>query len=129
MKMQNQLLEEDDCACFLVEAIAKQSQNIEWKTTIDKRRVAHARIRRVSIDKFYEIVTGRHDAFLQICLALPRVVQDVLSGQNSDVAAPNDTVYEQMMETARRFENLPADEAMIMSMYILGFGTYNGFNI
>lgn len=127
MKMQSQLLEEDDCACFLVEAIAKQSQNIEWKTTIDKRRVTHSRIRRVSIDKFFEIVTGQHDAFLQICLALPGVVQDVISGQDSDVVVPTDTVYEQLRETARRFENLSDDDAMMMSMYMLGFGTYNGF--
>lgn len=30
IKMQNQLLQDDDCACFLVEAIAKNSQNIKW---------------------------------------------------------------------------------------------------
>ena len=31
--MQNQLLNDDDCACFLVEAIAQRSQNIKWETT------------------------------------------------------------------------------------------------
>ena len=35
IKMQNQLLQDDDCACFLVEAIAKKSQNIKWETTVD----------------------------------------------------------------------------------------------
>ena len=31
IKMQNQLLKDDDCACFLVEAIAKKSQNIKGR--------------------------------------------------------------------------------------------------
>ena len=128
IKMQHQLLQDDDCACFLVEAIAKRSQNIVWKTTVDKRRVSHAQIRRVSIDRFYEIVTGDHDAFLKICLALPSVVMDVLSEQDSDVTAPHDTVYEEMLERASRFHNVPDDVAMIMAMYMLGFGTYNGFS-
>lgn len=49
IKMQNQLLNDDDCACFLVEAIAQRSQNIKWETTVDKKKVGHKLIRRVSI--------------------------------------------------------------------------------
>ena len=127
IKMQNQLLRDDDCVCFLVEAIAKHSQNIVWKTTVDRQRVSHARIRRVSIDKFYEIVTGESDAFLQICLALPDMVRQVLAEEGSEVIAPHDTVYEEMLATASRFRNVSDDVAMIMSMYMLGFGSYNGF--
>ena len=41
IKMQNQLLNDDDCACFLVEAIAQRSQNIKWETTVDKKKVGH----------------------------------------------------------------------------------------
>jgi len=33
IRMQDQLLQDDDCACFLVEAIAKKSQDITWQTT------------------------------------------------------------------------------------------------
>ena len=33
IKMQGQILEDDDCACLLVEAIAKKSQNIKWSTS------------------------------------------------------------------------------------------------
>ena len=36
MKMQGQLLADDDCACFLVEAIAKTSQNRPWTVTIEE---------------------------------------------------------------------------------------------
>lgn len=50
IKMQHQILNDDDCACFLVEAIAKRSQNIVWQTTVDGDKVSHKDIRRVSID-------------------------------------------------------------------------------
>ena len=41
-----------------VEVIAKKSQNTPWRTSLDGEPFEHANIRRVSIDKFYEIVTG-----------------------------------------------------------------------
>lgn len=44
MKMQGQLLNDDDCACFLVEAIAKKSQNITWSVSIDGTKQKHKRI-------------------------------------------------------------------------------------
>ena len=31
------------------------------------------KIRRVSIDQFYSIVTGQEDAFFQICTVLPKI--------------------------------------------------------
>ena len=74
IKMQNQLLQDDDCACFLVEAIAQRSQNVKWETTVDKNKVSHRRIRRVSIDQFYALVTGQEDAFYQMCMKLPDVI-------------------------------------------------------
>ena len=80
--MQHQLLEDDDCVCFLVEAIAKKSQNITWSTTVDKKRVGHKRIRRVSLDQFYEIVTGEQDAFYKICMVLPEVIEKVVKESN-----------------------------------------------
>lgn len=128
IKMQNQLLNDDDCACFLVEAIARRSQNIIWKTTVDKQKVSHNRIRRVSIDKFYEIVTGQSDAFYKICMALPNIVEEVLDEGDGDVKTPYDTVYDQMKETAGSFQNISDDMAMILSMYMLGFSTYGGFD-
>ena len=77
IKMQSQLLDDDDCACFLVEAIAKKSQNIKWETTVDGKKVSHRRIRRVSLDNFYSLVSGEEDAFYQMCMVLPSVIDKV----------------------------------------------------
>ena len=127
MKMQNQLLSDDDCVCFLVEVIAKKSQNIKWETTVDQQKVSHKRIRRVSVDKFYEIVTGEHDAFYKMCMALPGVAKEVIE-ENQVVNIPSDTVYEEIKKVAKMFPDSEDDMGMILSMYMLGFSTYNAFH-
>lgn len=128
IKMQNQLLIDDDCVCFLVEAIAMRSQNIIWQTTVDKKKVSHRRIRRVSIDKFYSIVTGESDAFYQICMALPDVVNEVLAESSDIIKKPNDIVYDELIEKSKDINAPSEDMAMVLAMYMLGFSTYDGFN-
>ena len=126
IKMQNQLLQDDDCACFLVEAIAQHSQNIKWETTVDKVKVGHKLIRRVSIDQFYALVTGQEDAFFQMCMILPTVIEDVVDGMG-DTSVPNDTVIEELREWAKHLEMPTEDLSMAMAVYMLGFKGYNGF--
>lgn len=120
IKMQSQLLADDDCACFLVEAIAKKSQNIKWKTTVDGKTVEHKCIRRVSIDRFYQMVTGEADAFFQLCMLLPHVIQKALDC--NDVKGPKDTVYDELYEYTMR-EEIP----FTLAMLLLGFSSYQGF--
>lgn len=126
IKMQSQLLEDDDCACFLVEAIAKKSQNIKWKTTVDNKMVSHRRIRRVSLDQFYSLVTGQENAFYQICMALPNVINNVVKNEVSN-KVPNDTVIDELREIAKISCEKSEDLAMALAIYMLGFGSYIGF--
>ncbi len=127
IKMQNQLLQDDDCACFLVEAIAKKSQNIKWSTTVDGKTVSHKRIRRVSMDQFYALVTGQDDAFYQMCMTLPGVIERVVS-EGKDVKVPHDTVVEELQRLSKKCgEGKSETIAMAMAIYMLGFSTYNGF--
>ncbi len=126
IKMQNQLLKDDDCACFLVETIAHKSQNIKWVTTVDKDRVSHRRIRRVSLDQFYAIVTGNENAFFDMCMVLPEVIEQVVN--SGDVALiPNDTVLQELKNIAAQLGEESEKLAMAMAVYMLGFSTYNGF--
>ena len=125
IKMQNQLLKDDDCACFLVEAIAKKSQNIKWETTVDGQRVGHKLIRRVSIDKFYELVTGQEDAFFKLCMVLPTVIQKVVDNNGNNLV-PHDTVYDELRLAASNVED--KDVIMEIAIFMLGFSTYNGFS-
>ncbi|GAB2027471.1 Eco47II family restriction endonuclease [Lactovum odontotermitis] len=121
IKMQDQLLRDDDCACLLVEAIAAKSQNIKWETTIDKRKVSHKLIRRVSMDKFYEIVTGEKEAFYKLCMVLPGIVKTVVDN-STDLQVPQDSVFQEL-----KAMSLKKDISIELSVYLLGFRTYEGF--
>ena len=126
IKMQGQILEDDDCACLLVEAIAKKSQNIKWSTKVDGKNVQHRLIRRVSMDQFYEILTGEEDAFFKMCMALPGVIQTVLE-EESNVKIPRDTVMDELEKSAGLWKEENAELSMAMAVYMLGFPTYKGF--
>lgn len=74
MKLQQQLLFDSDSTCYLVEIIAKKSQDINWKVKVDNISYNNNKLRRISIDKFYELVTGDSYAFKKICEWLPIVI-------------------------------------------------------
>ena len=126
IKMQSQLLQDDDCACFLVEAIAQRSQNIKWETTVDGSKVGHKLIRRVSIDQFYALVTGQEDAFYQMCMVLPSVIESAVKELDS-LYVPKDTVFAELQEYAEQSGIASKDLAIAMSIYMLGFSSYTGF--
>ena len=147
IKMQNQILQDDDCACFLVEAIAQKSQNIKWETTVDKQKVGHKLIRRVSLDQFYALVTGQEDAFYQMCMILPEVIQKAVDTMDN-VEIPEDTVIDELRNLSAEYKKKDINIAFLanmlkedmaeynagneevslaMAVYILGFGGYSGF--
>ena len=116
MKMQGQLLRDDDCACFLVEAIAKKSQNITWQVSVDGIKQKHKRIRRVSMDEFYYTVTGEKDAFYKMCMVLPSVIENVI-GNSDGISLPKDTVVDELNKIAEQ-----KNGSFTFALYMLGFG-------
>ncbi|NOL51231.1 Eco47II family restriction endonuclease [Pelistega suis] len=127
IKMQNQLLEDDDCACFLVEVIAQKSQNIKWETSVDKKRVGHKLIRRVSIDQFYSLVTEQEDAFYQLCMQLPALIEKAVNAMPSSTQ-PKDTVFNEIFALAKENKQSSKELAIILAFYTLGFKDYLGFD-
>lgn len=117
MRMQNKILEDVENKCFLVEVIARNSQNIIWNVSLDNQPVSNERIRRISIDKFYEIVTGEVEAFKNLVEVLPKVMDDVLSELSQNNI--QNTVFEELSNI---------DENLLKSLYLLSFGRYEGFN-
>ena len=118
VKMQSKILHDDQATCMLVETIAKRSQDSVWVITINengrKQRYSHERIRRVSMDKFYEIVFGDKHAFFKLCKALPNILDDVIEDDSS--AMLKNTVYDELDKTD-----------FYRSLYLLAFKTYEGF--
>ena len=102
---------------YLVEVIAKESQDIPWKIAGHSLTPAKAkRLRRISIDRFYEIVTGDKNAFCKMCSALGMAVDDVLKD------CP-----------ANKFKNTVLEELklkypdVVKGLFLSSFSTYNGF--
>lgn len=117
MKMQAKLLEDDQAVCYLVETISKKSKDETWEASIDGRSCAHNKIRRMSMDKFYELVFGDSTAFCKLCMALPQIIEDVVN--DNEAFRLNNTVYNELAQEH-------AD--LLKSLYLLAFSTYEGFD-
>jgi len=116
IKMQGMLLQNAQNRCFLVEVIAKNSQNTPWKISLDGNSHEHEYIRRVSIDKFYELVTGERNAFKNLCEVLPLVLDDVVSARDDETI--ENTVFKELKEVSPN---------LLKSLYLLSFSKYEGF--
>lgn len=117
MRMQNTIINKPQATCLLVEVIAKQSQDIPWVVTIDgQKQSSIGQIRKVSIDKFYELVTGNKNAFLELCKVLPTVIQDVVSDIKTN--EKQNTVFAELNEIS---------DDLLSSIYLLSFERYEGF--
>jgi len=118
MKMQNTIIDNPDSKCLLVEVIAKNSQDIPWVVTIDKVRMSsRENIRRISIDKFYEMVTGEKYAFRNLCRILPEVIKDTI--KDIETKHKKNTVFKELNELS---------DDLLTSIYLLSFKKYEGFD-
>jgi len=115
--MQNKILKGADITCMLVEVIAKQSQNIPWKISINSEQYVHDNIRRVSMDKFYEIVTGNARAFKALCEVLPTVLDDVIVTLEKETV--ENSVFKELSQISPN---------LLKSLYLLSFSKYEGFD-
>ena len=117
MRMQHKINKLPKANCFLVEVIAKNSQNIPWIISLDSEQISDNRIRRVSIDKFYEIVTNDKNAFKKLCEKLPVVIDDVLTTIHEDII--DNSVFEELKSI---------NPNILKSLYMLSFSKYEGFD-
>lgn len=121
-KAQKQLLEDDASACFLVEAIAKRSQNIPWAVSVDGQSKSHKLIRRVSMDQFLALITGDSLAFYKICMVLPSAIDAAVNALGKEVL-PHDSVYDELVDIGNE-----SGKGFIDALYLLGFSSYTGFS-
>ncbi len=116
MRMLSTLIENPKAKCLLVEVIARNSQDTTWNISLDGNPISKQNIRRVSIDKFYELVTGDKFAFKNLCEALPLVLDDIISDIELDSAS--NSVFNELEEISPN---------LLKSIYLLSFEKYEGF--
>lgn len=117
IKMQNTILRNSSATCMLVEVIAKNSHNKTWRISLNGERIENANIRRVSIDKFYELVTGDPQSFKKLCEKLPLIISDA-ANDLENITIEN-TVLAELESTS---------DDLLQSLYLLAFEKYEGFD-
>lgn len=117
MRMQSKIIQSNTATCMLVEIIAKKSQDIKWQMSLDGESVSSERIRRLSIDKFYNLVTGDPSAFKALCMALPKVISDVVSAVQ--LPSMDKKVFTELKSISNN---------LLKSLYLLSFKKYEGFD-
>jgi hypothetical protein len=116
IKMSDTLTKNKSAKCMLVEVISTKSQDIPWAISLDGTSISNDKIRRVSIDKFYEIVTGKKNSFKNLCEVLPAVIEDVVKN-----IAQRNSVNTVLLELEKLSPNL------LKSLYLMAFRKYQGF--
>lgn len=117
MRMQNTLINDESSVCMLVEVISKTSQNKAWRVSLDGTPFSQPSIRRLSIDKFYELVTGDNHAFKKLCEQLVNAIEDVID--TIHCGASSNTVIDELKQLSPN---------ILKSLYLLSFRQYLGFN-
>lgn len=115
INMQSKILEDDQATCMLVEIVAKNSQNIPWRINVNGDRREHNKIRRVSIDKFYEIATGDPFAFKKIIEWLPITLKTLAEAEPS------------VLDGNKIIKQIEEDDSFFVGLYKLAFSYYEGF--
>lgn len=120
INMQDKIIEslekKEKVVCMLVEVIAKKSQDVPWEITLNKEKKSSEYIRRVSIDKFYELATGDKNAFRKLVSWLPITLKEIAIDEYDD------------LEEQKIVKELTKEKSFFLNLYNLAFEGYEGFD-
>lgn len=111
--------------CYLIQIIAKKSHNELWEGYFNGRYYSHPRVRKISADKFYELVTGDPEAFYKLCRVLPQATEDYINSATSTgkITKNQSTVYAELQTRAHT-----NGKTLIEQIMVDNFTTYQGFD-
>ncbi|NFG22557.1 Eco47II family restriction endonuclease [Clostridium botulinum] len=99
-----------------------QSFNENW--TIPSHNKNNSNVYKVSADKFYEVLTGKSNAFSELCSALPIAIEDFLNSKQLKPTISNINVYKKLCAKA-----LKNNVSLSIQLMNDTFRNYNGFPI
>lgn len=80
-----------EATCYYVRIIDTKSRNEIWKFSKDKEPYTHPRVRVISGDKFYSIVTGDKDAFKELIEKFPDILSQYIKRKKYESKNGNST--------------------------------------
>lgn len=116
--------ENPEATCYCVQIISASSFDEHWSGLLNGSYYDHPRVRKISGDKFYALLSGVDNALSQIYKALPTVINVVLGKReikeslHSQVTAV--TTITQKATTANR--------SLLDQLAVDNFSYYNGFD-
>lgn len=116
-KLKGIIIGNPHATAYLVEVIAKESQDIPWSISGHTLPSSKAkRLRKISIDRFYEIVTSDKNAFCKMCSKIGTAVDDVL--EDNPTTQFQNTV---LAELKLKYPDV------VKGLFLSSFSTYFGF--
>ena len=116
--------ENEDSTCYLVQINAKKSFDEQWKCKFRDRKYNHPSVRKISGDKFYELLSGENTAICEIYKALPKVLEAVLQKRGVTTNLQSQvTAIQAITSTAQEFNRTLLDQLAFDNL-----SHYSGFN-
>jgi hypothetical protein len=110
-----------EAKCYWVQILAKNSFNEKWFGEINGKEYSHSRVYRISGDKFYELLSGEQNAFLNLYEVLPRAISDYLKKQEDENVQSN-SALEEISESSNESKRSILNEITFENYsYYLGF--------
>lgn len=117
-KMEGEIKKNPQSQCYLVEIIAKKTQDKPWEPTFGGvKKKTDERIRKISIDKFYERITGDKQAFFKLIIALTQTIKEIVKEEGVIQTGENTVLSELEQENSNH----------LISLFNLSFQQYEGF--
>lgn len=116
--------ENEDSTCYLVQINAKKSFDKQWKAKFRDRKYDHPSVRKISGDKFYELLSGENAAMCEIYKALPKVAAAVLQKRGITTNLQSQvTAIQTLTSKAKEFNRSLLDQLAVDNL-----SHYSGFN-
>lgn len=123
-KLQRYAEANPEAKCYWVQIISTKSFDEQWKASFSGRRYNHPRVRRISGDKFYELLSGVDNALYEIYKALPTVISSVLQKRGITTNLQSQVTAIQTI-TAKA---TTANRSLLDQLAVDNLSYYKGFN-
>lgn len=108
--------------CYWVQILAKGSFNNKWIAIINGKEYSHSRVYKISGDRFYALLTGQEDAFMQLYKILPTAIDDYLTSIEK-----TNTIVEHSALSSIKKEAMKSKRSILDQITFENFGYYLGF--
>lgn len=109
---------------YFVHIIGKSSYDNVWNFTSKNVTYNHPRVRIISGDKFYELLTNKPNAFKELCDALPTATNDYINNLSPSAGntGNHNGVFQSISQNAHLF-----GRDILTQIFHENFSKYNGF--